>query len=267
MKMTELMKKSLTELAEYTAGIFKTRNVTRLEDIASLENLQISYDSYEQAFDGMLVVDDDYWHIHIDNDGGNGIGTKKGRFTLAHELAHYIINEHQRGIADGEFLHASKFDVNRTDPREREADHFAGVLLMPTQRFRSVKTSRKFSIDTIFQLSEEFQTSFLSTVQRFCEIGTHSVCIVFSQNNIVKWYRKSADFPDWAFRFKIGQPLPSTTVAGEFYSNTQTKYTGFEEMNPSIWFYDKWSVSGRMREQCYYSNSYGYVISILWFDK
>ncbi|PWV46215.1 ImmA/IrrE family metallo-endopeptidase [Chitinophaga sp. S165] len=265
--MTEPTKKKLSELAEYSASIFRTRNITRLDAIADMEDLQISYDSYENAFDGMLVMDGNYWHIHIDNDGGNGQGTRKGRFTLAHELAHYIIDEHQRGIACGEFLHASKFDVNRSDPREREADHFASVLLMPAQRFRAVKTPRKFSADTIIQLSEEFQTSFLSTVQRFCEIGTHSVCVVFSQNNIVKWYRKSVDFPDWAFRFKIGQTLPSTTIAGEFYSDRQIKYTKPEEMDPSIWFYDKWSVSGKMHEQCYYSDSYGYVISILWFDK
>jgi len=265
--MTEPRKKHLTELAEYTAAIFRTKNITRLDDIAAFEDLPISYDSYEQTFDGMLVVDGDYWHIHIDTDGGNSAGTPKGRFTLAHELAHYIIEEHQQGIANGEFLHASKFDVNRTDLRELEADYFAGVLLMPNQLFRSVKTPRQFNIDTIFELSQTFQTSFLAAVQRFCEIGTHSICIVFSQDNIVKWFRKSKDFPDWAFRFKMGQPLPVDSVAAEFYSNKNTKYSSPEEIDPSFWFYDKWTVSGRMREQCYYSESYGYVISILWFDR
>ena len=157
--------------------------------------------------------------------------------------------------------------MSTSDPRELEANYFAGVLLMPSSLFRAVKTPRQFSIETIFQLSKEFNTSFIATIQWFCEIGAHSVCIVFSKNNVVKWFRKSTDFPDWAFRFKVGQPLPSTTVAGEFFSNTSNKYTSPEEINPSIWFYDKWSVGSRMWEQCYYSESYGYVISILWFAK
>jgi hypothetical protein len=265
MEMTPQRKNQLTELAEYTAAIFRTRNVTRLDDLANLEQLTISYDHYEQAFDGILVMDDDYWHVHIDLDGGNAAGSPKGRFTLAHELAHYIIEDHQRGIANGEFLHASKFDVKRADPRERDADYFAGVILMPHKLFRAVKTPRGFTIETIFLLAKEFQTSFLATILRFCEIGTHSICVVFSQGNKVKWFRKSNDFPDWAFRFRIGQVLPNSTVASEFFSQSQAKYSAPEKMDPSIWFYDKWTMSGSMREQCYYSESYGYVISILWF--
>jgi Zn-dependent peptidase ImmA (M78 family) len=266
MEAMDPRRKKLTDLAEYVAGIFRTKNFTRLEDIAGMEGLQVSYDNYERAFDGMLVLDDDYWHIHIDIDSGNEKGSRKARFTLAHELAHYIIEEHKKGIADGTFLHGSKFDLDPSDPREQDADYFAANLLMPQQLFRAVKKPRTFNIDTIFQLSEEFQTSFISTVQRFCDIGTHSVCVVYAQNNRVKWFRKSKDFPDWAFRFKIGQPLPPTTVAGEFYGTTPHQYSSPEEMDPAIWFYPKWSLKNKMREQCYYSHSYQYVISLIWFE-
>jgi Zn-dependent peptidase ImmA (M78 family) len=265
--MTEVRKKSLTDLAEYLGLLYQHNNTVQLEEIVGREGISLYYDSYELAFDGMLVYADGCFHIHIDNDGGNGAGSKKGRFTLAHELAHYFIDEHRMGLKRNEFPpHGSRFDLNEKDPREIEADYFAGNLLLPAKLFRAFTTPRKFSIETIFQLSQYFDVSFLCTALRFCEIGNHSICIVFSKDNVVKWFRKSADFPEWAFRFKVGQALPPRTVAGDFYRNTHLKYTTIEDVNPDAWFYPRWNASSTLHEQCYYSKSYGYVISFIWFD-
>lgn len=265
MTTEEVRKKKITDWAEFIALSFRNGNHIPLETIVWAEEINLHYDDYEAAFDGMLVYDDESFHVHIDS--SKGLGTRRGRFTLAHELAHYFIDEHRIGLQDGKFPpHGSRHDLNQKDPIEVEADYFAGNLLMPTKLFRAFKTPRKFSIETIFQLSNEFQTSFLSTVMRFAEIGNHSICVVVSENNMVKWFTKSKDFPDWAFKFKVGYSLPATTVAGEFFNDNNKKYTGIEEVDPDDWFYPKWSVRTSMHEQCYYSDSYDYVISFIWFD-
>jgi len=267
MTSEELRNKQLTDLADYLGQSYHRNNAILLEDMVSYEGITLYYDSYEREFDGMLVFDEGQFHIHIDNDGGNEQGSRKGRFTLAHELAHYFIDEHRLGLKRNEFPpHGTRFDLDEQDPREIEANLFAGALIMPTPLFRSFRTPRKFSIDTIFQLADRFGTSFLSTAIRFCEAGNHPIFLVFSQLGRVKWFKRSSSFPAWPLNFRVGQPIPSHTVAGDYFRNPALKYTSLEEVDPARWFRPNWHVNSRFFEQCYYSKTYGYVISFLWFE-
>lgn len=265
--ITDQRKISLNKLAVYIAENFNYSNLTLLEQIAKSEDVFYYCDHYENIFDGMLLYDDKDFHIHINLDRGNNINSKRGRFTFAHELAHYFIDEHRIGLKSGHLApHGSLHDFEHKDLIEEEADYFAGCLLMPDHYFRQFKAGRKFSLDTILKLSEAFQASILSTVLRFAEVGTYGITAIISENNIVKWYAQSKEFPKWAFRFKVGKTLPPLTVAGEFFMKKDAKYTGVEDVDPDDWFYSTWVPKTQMHEQCYYSESYGYVISLIWFD-
>lgn len=261
-------KKKLNKISACIAEEFSVNHVTQLDRIAESENIFTYVDHYENSFDGMLVCDDDNnFHIHLNSDRGNNKESKRGRFSFAHELAHYFIDEHRIPLLTGQAApHGSLHDFEHNDSVEEEADYFSGCLLMPDTEFRKVSLPKRFSIETIIKLSEVFQTSVLSTILRFAEVGTHGICAVISENNTAKWFTKSKDFPDWAFRFKIGQTLPPTTVAGEFYTKPDAKYTTVENVDPDDWFWAKWAPSTQMHEQCYYSHSFGYVVSLIWFD-
>lgn len=269
----------ISKLAEFIANEFSDRNLTLLNEIAKFEDVPIHYDNYEDAFDGMLLYDKDNkdFHIHINIDNGNNENSKRGRFTLAHELGHFFLDEHRLGLKyDLLEPHASFHNINHKSEIELEADYFASCLLMPKDKFRDFSAeyrrktgNRNFSFDTILGLSESFQTSVLSTLIRFGEIGTHEIFAVISKDNIAKWFVKSSDFPNWSFKFKIGNPVPQTTVAGEYFTKEKSKYTGIESLSADDWFYisSKDNRANRqMYEQCYYSDSYGYVISLIWFD-
>jgi hypothetical protein len=149
---------------------------------------------------------------------------------------------------------------------EEEADYFASCLLMPDTLFRAVKTPKKFSLSTLLQLSTEFKVSVLSTAIKFAEIGTHEVCVVLSESGEVRWSARSNDFPKWKHRFKRGQKLPFKTVAAEYFSDPTKRYTEIELVNPDAWFEATFDADRDMYEQCYYSDSYGYVLSVLWLD-
>ena len=147
---------------------------------------------------------------------------------------------------------------------------------MPKDKFRDFSSeyrrktgNRSFSFDTIFGLSESFQTSVLSTLIRFGEIGTHEIFAVISKDNIAKWFVKSTDFPNWTFKFKVGNTIPQTTVAGEYFTMENRKFTEIESLSADDWFNppaDDKRADRQMYEQCFYSDSYGYVISLVWFD-
>lgn len=265
----EVRKKELNKIADFVSSQFSKGNVTLLEDIIKFEELNLYVDHYENCFDGMLVFDEEQFHIHINIDRGNKIDTNRGRFSLSHELAHYYINEHRIGLRSGLLEpHASFTDGNQHDPIELEADYFAGCLLMPFDKLYNFEGVRKFSLDKLKAISESFKVSLLAASIRYCQTCTHELMIVVSENNIVRWYDRNKHFPEWPFRFKVGQPVPPTTVAGEFFTKPDSKFTTIEEIEPNDWFYPfpgDYKANRKMNEQCFYSDGFGYVISLLWF--
>lgn len=272
-------KARISKLAEDIACEFSDRNLTLLNEITRFEDVPVHYDNYEDAFDGMLLydIDSSEFHIHINIDNGNRQESKRGRFTLAHELGHFFLDEHRLGLKYGLLEpHASFHNINQKSLIEEEADYFASCLLMPRQKFRNYSTeyrrqtgNRKFSFDTILSLSESFQASVLSTLIRFGEVGTHEIFAVISADNIAKWFVKSTDFPNWKFKFKLGDTIPQATVAGEYYTMENRKFTDIEKLSADNWFSppaDDNRADRQMYEQCYYSDSYGFAISLVWFD-
>jgi Zn-dependent peptidase ImmA (M78 family) len=263
-------KTQLNKLAENIANDFSDGNLTLLNKISDYEEVPFYFDNYQDAFDGMLLYDNKNFHIHINIDKGNRVDSKRGRFTFAHELGHYFIDEHRLGLKYGLLEpHESFFDLNQKSIIEEEADYFASCLLMPQQKFKLQSGGKKFSLDTLTNLSDSFQASVLATLIRFGEVGTHEIYAVVSKNNIAQWFVKSTDFPNWRLKFKIGDKLPQTTVAGEYFTMKNRKLTGIELLCADDWFNppkEDNRANRQMYEQCYYSNSYGYVISLLWFD-
>lgn len=265
-------KAQISKLSEFIASEFSDGNQTMLAEIADFEDVPVHYDNYEDAFDGMLLygINSMDFHIHINIDKGNRLNSKRGRFTLAHELGHFFIDEHRLGLKYGLLEpHASFHNLDQKSLIEKEADYFAGCLLMPSIKFRNQQLPKKFSFDTLHKLSEAFHVSILSTLIRFGEIGSHEIFAVISEANSAKWFVISDDFPKWKFKFKIGDKIPPTTVAGEFYTIKDRKLTGIEKLSANDWFnppMDDNRAKRQMYEQCFYSDSYGYVISLLWFD-
>ena len=260
----------INKMAEFIADEFSDGNLTLLNKIANYEDVSFYFDNYEDAFDGMLLFDNKDFHIHLNIDLGNQENSKRGRFTFAHELGHYFLDEHRLGLKFGLLEpHASFHNLNQKSKIEEEADYFSSCLLMPQQKFRRQSGGKEFSIDILMSLSNSFQTSLLATLIRFSEVGTHEVFAVVSKNNIAKWFVKSTDFPNWKFKFKIGDKIPQTTVAGEYFTGGGNKFTGIEKLKAEDWFNppaEDHRAYRQMYEQCYYSDSYEYIISLMWFD-
>jgi Zn-dependent peptidase ImmA (M78 family) len=272
-------KKQISKLAELIAADYSDRNLTLLNEIARFEDVPIHFDNYENAFDGMLLYDVDNrdFNIHINIDNGNKQDSKRGRFTLAHELGHFFLDEHRLGLKYGLLEpHASFHNINQKSLIELEADYFASCLLMPSIKFRNHSAeykrqskNKKFSFDTLLNLSESFQASIPSTLIRFGEVGTHEIFAVVSKDNIAEWFVKSEDFPNWKFKFKIGDRIPSSANSGEFNTIQNRNFLGIEEIDVDTWFNpppDDNRANRQLFEQRYYSNAYGYVISLIWFN-
>ena len=143
----------IKELAEFVA-LEHSSIVVPLHEIAAEEKVPIFYDNYENAFDGLLIHDREFY-IHLNTARGNKEDTPRGRFTLAHELGHYFIDNHRVGLKSG-LLHPHGSMNHRGSHQkiEREADYFASCLLMPGVRFSRDCQGRKFQFSIIEELAE-----------------------------------------------------------------------------------------------------------------
>lgn len=211
--------------------------------------------------DGRMVMKGDRAIVSINQ---NIVHPQRRRFILAHELGHMILHRGKEAVfSDDEHT----LEDYRSGSQEREANAFAAALLMPGQLFAKVCLKRKFGSETIRYIAEHFGTSISSTVFRFLEYGNHPICIVYSQDGIVKYYMKSADFRHYLKNIK-GQPVPSDSVANEFYTEQKIYSQRFadQQIFKPTWF-NIWKEEEeyqKMYEYCIVLKELNATISIIW---
>lgn len=108
------------------------------------------------------------------------------RFTLAHEIAHTILDS----------KHSALGPVGMRKPQtynavERKCDRLAAELLMPEHMFRPRVHAAPATIQTITELAELFDVSVESTAVRFAQLSPHNVRVVVwhfdDETARVKW--------------------------------------------------------------------------------
>ncbi len=215
-------KSKIKKLAEFIALQYDEK-VTPLEKIFKAEGLRVYFDNYEKGtFDGMTIYEKEKFYIHINIDNGNRIDSARGRFTLAHELGHYIIDAHRIGLMMGLLEpHHSTTNQKQFYEIEREADYFACCLLMPEVRFQKDIYRKKFCFDLINSLSKEYNVSITACAFRFAQIGSHPIMIIYAESGIIKWVYNSDDFP---YKYLLNnKKISNSFVMGEYFNNTTTE--------------------------------------------
>jgi len=111
-------------------------------------------DSSEDGVSGMLVrIGDDFciaYSTYYQNSGFE-------RFSIAHELGHYFLDDHPYINIDG--LHKSDAGFVSQNRYEQEADIFASGLLMPEDLFKDHMGNYPLGLDGIIGMAELCQTS------------------------------------------------------------------------------------------------------------
>lgn len=136
--------------------------------IAEQEGITWSYADYGGAFDGLLACRDGRFHIFCNAARGSSERSPRGRFTFAHELGHYFIDDHRLSLTSGETRpHLSVAEWQSDLLVERQADLFAANLLMPQSRFLARSAHGTPGMQTILNLSETFQVSVTASAVRY----------------------------------------------------------------------------------------------------
>ena len=225
-----------------------------LNEIAEDEGLIVIYDDYGQnTFDGMTwyVPEQDIFYVHINTARGNTKDSRKGRFTLAHELGHYFIDHHRHALECGKMqphIHCyNPFGKNEDWAIEREADEFASQLLMPLSLFKDEFRERHFSGNLLQQVADEYQVSFSACALHYMKLKLIPIMLVYAESGIVKWQMRSDDFPFWRLRYGTNK-VPENSVMGDyFYKNDSACCRQSEIVFASDCFYTQTEDENRLQ--------------------
>ncbi|MCC6580126.1 MAG: ImmA/IrrE family metallo-endopeptidase [Phycisphaeraceae bacterium] len=149
--------------------------------IAAAHGITISHGDYGDAFDGLLECEAGRFHIYCNRVRCGERDEPRARFTMAHELGHYFIDEHRHAMQAGRApAHPSMCDSLSPLLSEQEADLFAANLLMPRCRVMAARSRAARGLPGVMVLARQFGTSLTSAALRWTELDL-SPCAV------VKW--------------------------------------------------------------------------------
>jgi len=132
-------------------------------------------------------------------------------FTLAHEVGHYVLPDHDREIHP-----CGREDLENFDPqlaaREREANVFAAEITMPEEIVRPL-AFREPSWAAVDELASQCGTSLTASAFRVVGRTNHALAMVWSVAGKVCWYHRSSEFLP---KVRVDELAPTTVAADAF---------------------------------------------------
>jgi Zn-dependent peptidase ImmA (M78 family) len=184
------------------------------------------------------------------------------RFTVAHEIGHFVIPYHKdlSNVCDARTL--GRF--GKTLPRpELEANEFAAELLLPARLVRMPLRVDTPSLETISSVATEFETSLTSATWRFLDLTDQPCAMIWSHKGGAVWYRTSD-----ALSIELPlQELPaSQSIAGRLFAGKQAPSAG--PVDPYLWCrpQDAECIHTLIEESLRLPN-YDAVLTLLWANK
>lgn len=137
-------------------------NALKIKDVISTFNdIEIKYEVMDASKSGSLSYINGKWVMSINSNHN----IKRQRFTMAHELGHYMLHKGK----NTEFVDTTFFRSSEMDSIEYHANEFASRLLMPEEIVRKLIDEDK--IKNIGELALKFEVSSAAMKYRVISLG------------------------------------------------------------------------------------------------
>lgn len=143
-----------------------------IKQLVKNEDIAIKVHDFNDEVSGLLVIEGDIKTIGVDSNSG----PERQRFTIAHELGHYVLhNERSNMFVDKVFFRKkSEGYTTKEEKIEKEANYFAANILMPeTLVFKAIAdlTCDLHEDKTISELALKFEVSSSAMLYRLINLG------------------------------------------------------------------------------------------------
>jgi len=193
------------DLARVLLSRLKIEPPTDLEIVAAAVGLHIQVEPLVNLDGVMSRIPKQAHGIVAVRAGIRGLG--RVRFTLAHEIGHYI-QQHGAEI----LCKSSNIETNiySNHPEEVEANLFASEILMTTEYVSRLLAERSVSIETVKLVAERSKSSLTATVIQCMKVMTEPCAAVISVDGKVRFYESSKT---WKYVVRVGCGLDKRSVA------------------------------------------------------
>jgi hypothetical protein len=183
----------IVELAEAVAGEHCPPPPVEPASIAGAQGLTLSVGDYGRCFDALLECRFGRFHIYLDVGNVASVDTPRGRFSLAHELGHFFLDEHREALRDGAAPSGRAWCAPGAERViEREADAFAAALLMPARAFLDAARSWAGGLEAVLALGERFVVSVPASALRYAELEVRPCAVMLWTGKRLAWRRVSS---------------------------------------------------------------------------
>ncbi|MBZ0299987.1 MAG: ImmA/IrrE family metallo-endopeptidase [Anaerolineae bacterium] len=168
------------KIAKTAREMLKVANIDAppvpVDKIAKLYGVEIRFEPFqgdrESEISGLLFQEDDTIII-----GVNSLhGRNRQRFTIAHELGHYVLHNDDMHIDRGYRIHLrSQLSSQAKDWKEIQANSFAAELLMPEEMLSNDLHGRSIDYESdeslIKELADRYEVSQQAMIFRLTNLG------------------------------------------------------------------------------------------------
>src|SRR3984957_1673640 len=179
------------------------------------------------------------------------------RFTLAHEIGHFVLAGQQEVSAPCKQQRIENWDADLYRP-ELEANRFAAEILMPRGLMAEFVQS-ELSLESIRSIAQLCGTSLTASAVRLITLTPHRAAVVWSQNQKILGSKLSEGFVRWIRKGEVRED----SFAAQCYRK-QSVPDHLAPVPASAWLYEKGLQEGaQIWEQSVGLKNYGAVLSLL----
>ncbi|MFV0599918.1 MAG: ImmA/IrrE family metallo-endopeptidase [Bacteroidales bacterium] len=188
----------IKELAENIGLTFLENGKVNLFNVAKNEDITILNYNYNHNFLGSLTYCNGKFYIILNKREISKCEIGRVRFTIAHELGHFFIDEQRNRLKNGvSILFTKGEETNNRFVKQNEelANTFAANLLLPRKDFIENLKLKEFGIPGLLSLKDQYKTSLECTLNHFINLNlTTSLIVKWDNNNLFNYARGSELF-------------------------------------------------------------------------
>lgn len=239
-----------------------------IEDLARQLDIEKITALETEGFEGGLLTDENrqFGIILVDE----GVTEGRRRFTIGHELAHFLIISHVP-VTPGKFLCSrrdmlqwSEKETTRYARMEFEANEFAALILMPPPLLRKHIGGRAPNLADIEKISKDFIVSKDAAARAYSRCHHENIALAVAKDGKILRYYPGVNFP--FITAPIGKPVPRGSV---FYRSSLKQRVSSDIVQTTA---DNWiDVEYGQRAPDLYEQVYlqknGFALILLWLER
>ncbi len=192
--------------------------ITKIESLSS------------QGFEGTLISNAEKTAGAIFYNGT--VPRSRQKFTIGHELGHFLLPWHRQLTFE---CTAEDISSRARKDWEIQANQFSAELLMPTALVKPrLHAMRDPELAHVQELSAQFEVSFEATARRLVELSDYACAVVFSKDNVVRYWARSEYFGE-QIAVRKGDNLPYMSPSKQAVSDPEE----WHELIASWWIKER----------------------------